>query len=86
MASIDAATRGRRVHSSVCFILITVHVGIVVLTHTIDRDGVSFRYETVNHCTLRGDLLASWFSHPMNAADYAEAWGLHRTADPQFAS
>jgi hypothetical protein len=76
---------GGAFHSSVCFILITENVGIVVLTHSIDRDGVIFRYETVNHCTLRGDLLASWFSHPMNAADYAEAWGLQRMGDPQLA-
>ena len=77
---------GGAFHSSVCFILVREHAGIVVLTHTIDRDGVSFRYETVNHCTLQGDLLAAWFSRPMNVADYAEAWGLPRVADPQLAS
>jgi ketosteroid isomerase-like protein len=77
---------GGSFHTSVCFVLVTDHACIVVLTHLVDRDCVSFRYETVNHCTLRDDLLASWFSYPMDAADYAEAWDLPRTADPQFAS
>ncbi|MGD0746427.1 MAG: hypothetical protein ABSB68_01285 [Acidimicrobiales bacterium] len=76
---------GGALRSSVCFILVREHVGIVVLTHMIDRDGVSFRYETVNHCTLRGDRLAAWFCYPMNAADYEEAWGLPRKATPQLA-
>ena len=77
---------GGAFRSSVCFILVRERVGIVVLTHVIDRNGVSFRYETVNHCILHGDLLAAWFSYPMNTADYAEAWDLGRTAQPQFAS
>jgi ketosteroid isomerase-like protein len=67
---------GDAFRSSVCFILVTERVGIVVLTHTIERNGIRFRYETVNHCSLRGDLLAAWFSYPMNADDYAEAWEL----------
>jgi len=77
---------GGAFRSSVCFILVRERVGIVVLTHVIDRNGVSFRYETVNHCILHGDLLAAWFSYPMNTADYAEAWDLGRTRQPQFAS
>jgi ketosteroid isomerase-like protein len=77
---------GGTFRSSICFILVTEHAGIVVLTHMIDRNGVRFRYETVNHCTLRDDLLAGWFSRPMDVSDYAEAWGLPRAADPQLAS
>jgi hypothetical protein len=77
---------GGAFHSSVCFVLIGESAGIVVLTHTIDRNGVTFRYETVNHCTLRDDLLSAWFSYPMIVAAYAEAWGLPRTPDPQLAS
>jgi hypothetical protein len=77
---------GGAFRSSVCFILVRECVGIVVLTHMIDRHGVTFRYESVNHCTLRGDLLAAWFSYPMNAADYAEAWDLRHAADPLLAS
>jgi|HubBroStandDraft_1064217.scaffolds.fasta_scaffold753711_1 hypothetical protein len=70
---------GDAFRSSVCFVLITEPVGIVVLTHEICRGGVFFRYETVNHCTLRGDLLGTWFSYPLSSADYAEAWGLPAT-------
>jgi ketosteroid isomerase-like protein len=67
---------GGAFHSSVCFILVTEHEAVVVLTHRIDRDGVTHRYETVNHCTLRDGLLAAWFNFPMSAADYAQAWDL----------
>jgi ketosteroid isomerase-like protein len=67
---------GGTFHSSVCFILVMEHEGVVVLTHQIDRDGVTYRYETVNHCTLRDGLLAAWFHLPMNASDYAQAWDL----------
>jgi hypothetical protein len=76
---------GGAFRSSVCFILVRDRVGIVVLTHVIDRDGASLRYETVNHCTLRDGLLAAWFSYPMNAADYEEAWDLPRRTSPQLA-
>jgi ketosteroid isomerase-like protein len=62
--------------SSLCFIFVTEHEGVVVLTHRIDRDGVTYRYETLNHCTLRDGLLAAWFNLPMNAAHYARAWDL----------
>ena len=72
---------GDRMRSSVCFILTSEPARIVVLTHVIDRDGESFRYESVNHCTLRGDLLAGWFSYPMDATDYAKAWGLQNPED-----
>ena len=67
---------GGAFHSSVCFIFVTEHEAVVILTHRIDRNGITHRYETVNHCTLRDDLLASWFNLPMNAADYARAWDL----------
>jgi hypothetical protein len=67
---------GGRMRSSVCFILTTGPAKIVVLTHVIDRNGESYRYESVNHCTLRGGLLAGWFSYPMDATDYAKAWDL----------
>jgi ketosteroid isomerase-like protein len=67
---------GGRMRSSVCFILTTGPAKIVVLTHVIDRNGESYRYESVNHCTLREGLLAGWFSYPMDAADYARAWDL----------
>jgi hypothetical protein len=72
---------GGAFHSSVCFIFVTEHEGVVVLTHRIDRNGVTYRYETVNHCTLRDGLLAAWFSLPMNAADYARAWDLERLGE-----
>lgn len=77
---------GGAFRSSVCFILMTEHTGIVVLTHIIDRNGVGYRYETVNHCTMRDDLMAAWFSYPMSATDYAEAWDLRHRADPLLAS
>jgi hypothetical protein len=77
---------GGAFRSSICFILVRDRVGIVVLTHVIDRTGVSFRYETVNHCIMHGDLLAAWFSYPMNVADYAEAWQLNGTPQPQLTS
>jgi ketosteroid isomerase-like protein len=77
---------GGAFRSSVCFILAEEHERIVVLTHLIDRNGVTFRYETVNHCTLREDLLSVWFSYPMNVTDYARAWDLQKTIDPQLAS
>lgn len=67
--------------SSVCFILVEESVAIVVLAHTIERDGASVRYETVNRCTLRAGLLATWFSYPLNVEDYAEAWELRRQTD-----
>lgn len=67
---------GGAFQSSICFIFVTEHEGVVVLTHRIERNGVSYRYETVNHCTLRGDLLAAWFNLPMNSTDYARAWDL----------
>ncbi len=67
---------GGAFQSSVCFIFVTEHEGVVVLTHLIERNGVTYRYETVNHCTLRDDLLAAWFSLPMNVTDYARAWDL----------
>jgi ketosteroid isomerase-like protein len=72
---------GGTFHSSICFIFVTEHEGVVVLTHRIDRNGVTYRYETVNHCTLRGGLLAAWFNLPMNAADFARAWDLERLAE-----
>lgn len=71
---------GSSFQSSVCFILITKQTGFVVLTHTIERCGLMFRYETVNHCVLRGNLLSSWFSYPLDAETYAEAWGLQKDA------
>jgi ketosteroid isomerase-like protein len=77
---------GDAFRSSVCFVLVTEGAGIVVLTHVIDRNGLSFRYETVNRCTLRDELLASWFSYPMDAAAYTEAWGLRSPADALLAS
>ena len=77
---------GDAFRSSVCFVLVTEHEEIVVLTHVIDRNGLSFRYETVNHCTLREGLLASWFSYPMDVAAYTDAWGLRRPAETQLAS
>ena len=67
---------GGAFHSSVCFILVTEHEGVVVLTHLMERNGVTYRYETVNHCTLREDLLAAWFNLPMNTTDYVRAWDL----------
>jgi len=67
---------GGAFHSSVCFILATEHEGVVVLTHLIERNGVTYRYETVNHCTLHEDLLAAWFNLPMNTSDYVRAWDL----------
>lgn len=72
---------GGAFHSSVCFILLTEHEEVVVLTHRVDRGGVTHRYETVNHCTLREGLLASWFHLPMNAFDYARAWDLEPASE-----
>jgi ketosteroid isomerase-like protein len=76
---------GGAFRSSVCFILATEHEAVVVLTHVIDRDGCTYRYQSVNRCTLREGLLAAWFSLPMNATDYARAWDLQRVGDAQLA-
>jgi hypothetical protein len=77
---------GGAFRSSVCFIIATEHEAVVVLTHVIDRNGCTYRYQTVNHCTLQEDLLAAWFNLPMNATDYARAWDLPRVGDAQLAS
>ena len=82
----DAGTRGGAFRSSVCFILATEHEAVVVLTHLIDRNGCTHRYQTVNHCTLRQDLLAAWFNLPMNATEYPRAWDLQRVDDARLAS
>jgi hypothetical protein len=69
--------------SSVCFILVDENVGVVILQHELERDGVSFKYETVNRCILREDLIATWFAYPMNMADYVAAWGIRQGSEPQ---
>jgi hypothetical protein len=69
--------------SSVCFILVDENVGLVVLQHELERDGVSCHYQTVNHCVLRDDLIATWFCYPMNMGDYAAAWGIRKAPEPQ---
>jgi ketosteroid isomerase-like protein len=75
---------GGKFRSSVCFVLATEHEAVVVLTHRIERKGVTYRYETANHCTLRDErLLAAWFCYPMNATDYALAWDLQQPSDPR---
>jgi ketosteroid isomerase-like protein len=75
---------GGNFRSSVCFVLVTEHEAIVVLTHLIDRSGVTYRYETANHCTLQEDfLLRAWFNYPIDASDYALAWDLQQPSDPQ---
>lgn len=77
---------GGAFRSSVCFILATEHEAVVVLTHQIDRDGCVYRYQTVNHCTLREGLLAAWFNLPLDAVAYARAWDLQRIGEVQLVS
>lgn len=60
---------GDTFRSSVCFVLVDDKVGVVVLQHELERDGVRFHYDTVNRCILREDLIATWFCYPMNMGD-----------------
>jgi hypothetical protein len=49
---------------------------VAVLRHLLTRGSVEYPYETLNHCTLRGDRMASWFAHPLRSSEYARAWGI----------
>ena len=74
---------GGTFRSSVCFILVDENVGVVILHHELEREGVSFKYQTVNRCILREGLIATWFSYPMNMADYVAAWGIGQGSEFQ---
>jgi ketosteroid isomerase-like protein len=54
---------------------------VVLLGHSLRRDGVEYRYETVNRCLFRGGRLASWFSQPLRADEYVRAWGIERVGE-----
>ncbi len=76
---------GASFSSEVRLVLAEEPTSIVLLRHTLIRRGVEYQYETVNHCTFRDGGLASWFSHPLRASDYARAWGIHGQMDRQSA-
>jgi ketosteroid isomerase-like protein len=76
---------GRSFSSDVRLVLAEERTFVVMLRHTLSRDGVEYQYETVNHCTFRDGGLASWFSHPVRASDYARAWGIHHQLDRKSA-
>jgi len=62
--------------SEVGMVLSEDRTQIVLLRHALIRGGAEHHYETVNRCTFRDGSLASWFSHPVRAEEYARAWGL----------
>jgi hypothetical protein len=67
---------GASFRSDVGFVLTEDRTHVVLLRHTLTRGHVEYQYETLNHCTLRDDGLASWFSHPVRPSAYARAWGI----------
>jgi ketosteroid isomerase-like protein len=62
--------------STVSLVLNKGKESIVVLRHAFERDGVTREYETVNVCTLSGNLLARWSSSPVSLQEYADAWAV----------
>jgi ketosteroid isomerase-like protein len=69
---------GASFRSDVCFVLDDERATLVLLRHTLTREGTGYSYETANRCTFRDGLLASWFSRPVRRDDYARAWGIDR--------
>jgi ketosteroid isomerase-like protein len=63
--------------SEVGLVLTEDHTQVVLMRHWLARGSVPRQYETVNRCTFRDGALASWFSYPVRADEYARAWGLH---------
>lgn len=72
---------GTSFRSEVGLVLTEDRTHVVLLRHVLTRGSVEYRYETLNHCTLRGDDLASWFSHPVRSSEYARAWGIHLASE-----
>ncbi len=67
---------GRAFQASVSLVLADERVTIVVVGFTVIRQGCAHHYETVNHCTFRDGLLATWFARPLQTSAYSRAWGL----------
>jgi len=53
---------------------------VVLLLHSLERQGRAHSYQSVDRWTFRVGKAVAWFSRPVDPHQYADAWGLRRPA------
>jgi len=51
---------------------------VALLLHSLERQGRTRSYESVDRWTFRSGKAVAWFSRPVDPHQYADAWGLRR--------
>jgi hypothetical protein len=51
---------------------------VALLLHSLERQGKTCSYESVDRWTFRAGKAVAWFSRPVDPRQYADAWGLQR--------
>jgi hypothetical protein len=49
---------------------------VALLLHSLERQGRTRSYESVDRWTFRAGKAVAWFSRPIDRGQYADAWGL----------
>jgi len=73
------ALTGETLETEVSLALSMDNEHVVILRHSLWRDGELHSYLTLNRCTFADGLLRGWYSNPMHVLDYCTAWGTWET-------
>ena len=55
---------------------------VALMLHSLERQGHTRTYESVDRWTFRGGKAVAWFSRPVDPHAYADAWGLQHPEGP----